>query len=291
MHHCRNPPPQDPSGLNGLLLVCIVEAALAIAFAWLYLAYRGRLYAVLCRDRNFPIRTVELADFDARFMPGPLGISPSAEVLILPATGKVLGGTNEREAWILAAFSRGARRMFEFGTATGRTTYMWARNSPPDAVVGTITLSPDMHRSYLAAHGDDGGAVRDALAESRFDRFVFTGTNVEHKVRQYFGDSKEFDETDWIRRCDLVFVDGSHARSHVESDTAKAMRMVKAGGVVLWHDYRGRRGPGRDVYRVLNQLARRITLVRLTGTRLVAWRAPSEPAAERAAALLELAAD
>lgn len=100
------------------------------------------------------------------------------------------------------------------------------------------------------------------------------------KVRQYLGDSKRFVETDWAGQCDVVFVDGSHAYSYVESDTEKALRMVKPGGIVFWHDYRP--GPaGRDVRRYLDSRYPELPLVCLEGTRIVAPRAPSEPPENR----------
>ncbi len=72
--------------------------------------------------------------------------------------------------------------------------------------------------------------------------------------------------------CDLVFVDGSHALSYVLSDSRKALRLVRPGGLVLWHDYRGPMLPG--VYEGLNQLARELLLVHIAGTSLVAYRRP-----------------
>jgi hypothetical protein len=73
----------------------------------------------------------------------------------------------------------------------------------------------------------------------------------------------------------VVFVDGSHAGSYVRSDSRNAMRMVEPGGVILWRDYRGRRGVCRDVFHYLNQLGTTLSLVRLAVTRSVTWRAPA----------------
>lgn len=252
----------------------LVMTAAAIAFAWLFLAYRRRLHVVLCRDLGFPITTVELHEFDRRFQPGPFGVSTDVEVSLLPDLGKVIGGVNPRELWVLAGFALGARRLFEFGTATGRTTYVWARNAAEDALVGTLTLPPDGIAGYRADAADSDEATAIAVAETRFRTFVFDGTDVEPKIRLYLCDSKEFDESEWVGACDCVFVDGSHAYSYVRSDSAKAMRMVRPGGAVLWHDYRGPAVCG-DVYRYLNELAGTLPLVRLAGTRLVAWRRPA----------------
>jgi len=258
--------------LHGLV---ILGALASITFAALFLSYRRRLYMVLGRDLGFPIPTIALKEFDPRFVPGPFGVSLDAEVWLLPELGRVVGGVNERELWILGALAKGARCLFEFGTATGRTTYVMARNATPDAVVGTLTLAPEQVASYASVAGDSRTAAHAALDETRFRSFVYSGTEVESRVRQYFGDSKAFDDTDWLGRCDLVFIDGSHAYSYIQSDTQKAFRMVKSGGIVLWHDYRGSRGSTRDVYRFLNELRATHPLVRLAGTRIVAWRAPA----------------
>ena len=98
---------------------------------------------------------------------------------------------------------------------------------------------------------------------------------MEHKVEQLFGDSKELDTTPWAGQCDLVFVDGSHAYSYVMSDSAKALDLVRPGGLVLWHDYAGPlHSPG--VYRALNELAQRLPIVRIAGTSLAAYRRPGD---------------
>jgi hypothetical protein len=49
-----------------------------------------------------------------------------------------------------------------------------------------------------------------------------------------------------------MFVDGSHSYEYVLSDTEAAWKMVKSGGLILWHDYDSRWWPG--VTRALNQL-------------------------------------
>ena len=47
----------------------------------------------------------------------------------------VPGGTSDTEAWILAVLAKQSRVMFEFGTCTGKTTYLWAKNSPIGAKI------------------------------------------------------------------------------------------------------------------------------------------------------------
>jgi hypothetical protein len=70
---------------------------------------------------------------------------------------------------------------------------------------------------------------------------------------------------------DLIFIDGSHAHSYVESDTKKALRMIKPGGIIFWHDYRGsNRAPG--VFETLNAFSKTLKLVHIAGTSLVAYK-------------------
>lgn len=253
-----------------LLLNLLLAVLLIFAGGQVVREYRKR------KQRNllgpWPLPRVPLEQFDERFLRGELGPPRETEArLILVGSRGLRGGTSDYEAWILAVLAKDARVMFEFGTCTGRTAYLWALNSHADARIHTITLSPQGTTNYRAEAGDDAAATRDALSESVFDSFYYSGTPVAGKVCQIFGDSKEFDETPLSGQCDLVFVDGSHAYSYVVSDSEKALRMVRKGGIVLWHDYRGPRGVP-DVFRALNDLGRRLPLVHIADTSLVAYR-------------------
>ncbi len=256
------------AALAGLCL--LLGAAVVVMCAYIARTRGARKQRGLWRP--WPIRKVALDAFDEAFRRGPFG--PGLETEVRFVGGAVTGGVSDVESWILAVFAKRARRLFEFGTCTGKTTYLWAANAPADAVVTTLTLAPDQLSEYTAAAGDNPDDTRAAAAESAFDRFLYTGTPEAAKIEQLYGDSKAFDETPYLGRCDLVFVDGSHAFSYVKSDTEKALRMVRPGGLVLWHDYRGpRREPG--VWRTLNELNRTRDLVHLAGTALVAYRKPS----------------
>jgi predicted O-methyltransferase YrrM len=224
---------------------------------------------------EWPIRRALPEAIDPVLRPGPFGPSRDTEVAFIGRGPYVVdGGTSDAEAWILAVLAKRARTMFEFGTCTGKTAYLWARNSAPDAQVITVTLGPDHLADYRKEATDDPVDVQFALKESSHTDFLYSGSEVAAKVEQLFADSKALDVSPWAGRCDLVFVDGSHAYSYVVSDSAKALELVAPGGLVLWHDYAGpRHAPG--VYRALNELAQRLPLVRLEGTTLVAYRRPA----------------
>jgi predicted O-methyltransferase YrrM len=227
---------------------------------------------------EWPVRRVKPEVVDPVFQPGAFGPTRDTEVAFI-GRGPYLvdGGTSDAEAWVLAVLARRAKLMFEFGTCTGKTAYLWARNSPPDAHVVTLTLAPDDVASYQRESTDDASDVKFAIRESSHTDFLYSGSPVAAKIEQLFGDSKTFDVSPWEGRCDLVFVDGSHAYSYVVSDSERALRLVAPGGLVLWHDYAGpRHAPG--VYRALNELAGRVPLVRIEGTTLVAYRRPASAA-------------
>jgi predicted O-methyltransferase YrrM len=229
------------------------------------------------------IRRVRVEEFDDAFHAGPFGPGTASEVTFSSrGTSGPTGSTSDFEGWILSVLAKRAHRMFEFGTCTGRTTYAWARNSPPDAKITTITLPPDGTAAYQRAAGDDDTATRYALEESAYTTFAYSGTDVASKVEQRFGDSKTFDEGPHAASLDLIFIDGSHAYSYVLSDSRKALRMIRPGGIILWHDYGGE-DHIRDVHRALNELSKELDLVHIAGTTLVAYRAPLDGARRIAA--------
>jgi hypothetical protein len=257
--------------MMALVLVLLVSAAAVLGTLLRRERTRRKEYTFAGK---WPIQPVLPEAIDPVFAPGPFGPGRETEVAFVGrGPYSVDGGTTDSEAWILAVLARNATRMFEFGTCTGKTAYLWARNSPANARVITLTLAPESLGDYRVEASDNKDDIKFALAESNYSAFLYSGSDVAHKVEQIFGDSKALDISPWEGSCDLVFVDGSHAYSYVMSDSAKALKLVRPGGLVLWHDYAGpRHSPG--VYRALNHLAATIPLVRIKGTALAAYRRP-----------------
>jgi Methyltransferase domain len=258
------------------LLVAALIAANLITLAALAVALRRlMIHRARRRQRNlfsrWPIPSVPAGEVAPALVAGPLGPRPDSEILAI-ANYRVPGGISDLETWVLCNLAKDARLIFEFGTATGKTTYLLARNAPPEASVVTLTLARTAPHLYREDAGDDPRAKEAALAES-LSEFTYAGTEAAVKITQLFGDSKDFDEGPYRGRCGLVFVDASHARSYVESDSRKALAMVRPGGFVLWHDYAGPRH-ARGVYEALNALAQELPLRHIAGTMLVAYRRP-----------------
>ncbi len=252
-----------------LLGLLVISLGLAIAALKYGLKERRRRKGRPLFDSS-ALPQVNPADIDPIFTELETGTSHGAEAIILGEQGSQASTTTE-EVWVLAALAKNARHIFEFGTCTGRTTYLLARNAPDDARIGTITLTPDTVESYISdpTDPDNDRWTKIAREESTFTQFHYSGTAVESKIEQLFADSKEFDDTAWAGQCDLIFIDGSHAYSYVKSDTEKALRMAAKGGLIFWHDY----SPACvGVWKFLNELGQGKPLKHIRGTRLAVLR-------------------
>ena len=146
---------------------------------------------------------------------------------------------------------RRPRILFEIGTNRGWTCAALATNSPEAARILTL----DIEEMPLA----------DAEVSRCFrDRGIV-------RLR---ADSSTFDFSPY--HADFVFVDARHESPWVDRDTETALRMVRDGGLVVWHDY----GPEHpDVVTCLDRLATKVSLCRIAGTSLVVYRGP--PAVSR----------
>ena len=71
---------------------------------------------------------------------------PKKDVIIksfsITPSNKIVGMTSDYEAWIISVFSKISKKIFEFGTCSGKTTYLMGLNSSDDASITSITLNP-----------------------------------------------------------------------------------------------------------------------------------------------------
>ena len=91
--------------------------------------------------KPWPIATVRLEQLDSIFKPGPHGSGLGSQVDFI--SGPYPGGVSALESWILCVLAKTANTIFEFGTCTGRTTYLLATNSNPEAKIMAISGSPN----------------------------------------------------------------------------------------------------------------------------------------------------
>jgi predicted O-methyltransferase YrrM len=120
-----------------------------------------------------------------------------------------------------------AKRIFEIGTFNGETTRYMAEAAGPEAQVFTLDLPPDEFDSTQGPQNFTGTQVGEKYRNSP----------VSHRITQLLGDSTTFDYSPYIGRMDFVFVDAAHDYRNGLPDSRTALRLVRPGGVIFWHDF------------------------------------------------------
>jgi len=189
--------------------------------------------------------------------------------VVLPAYLKDDSGTRFDEMLILGAATRALKpsRVFEIGTYNGRTTSIFAMNSPENATIFTLDLPPD-----TVIDTDDGNHYIDTdvdLVKGRKVSNFIRILNLTSQCKQLYCDSMEFDPTPYLGSIELGFIDGAHALPYVQNDTVKMAKMMTDNGIVFWHDYGGK-GRFRPLADYLESLSRQASVYRVIGTTL-AW--------------------
>lgn len=136
--------------------------------------------------------------------------------------------------------SVGARRIAEFGCNNGRTAAAVLRNLPSvERYIGVDVPAGYSFACKVQARETPAIPGEYALDDPRF----------ELKLRPL----GTFDLTpEDFPECDLVFIDGDHSEAAVRHDRDLAMRIVRPGGLVVYHDDNGLSVV--DVSRVLDVL-------------------------------------
>jgi hypothetical protein len=156
----------------------------------------------------------------------PSELFPSLHQVAVPvaAIHQESGHQNHTDMVYVCAIARavGARRIFEIGTYRGQTTCALAEVCP-EAEIFTLNLPPEADTRYAPFLG-----------------WYIRRSPFQKRIRQLFCDSRLFDTGPYRGSMDLVFVDGDHSYDAVKNDTAKALELLRPGGVVIWHDFAGK---------------------------------------------------
>ena len=99
----------------------------------------------------------------------------------------------------------------------------------------------------------------------------FKGKDVEKKIEQLLGNSLNFDFSPYFGKMDIVFIDGAHHYEAVKSDTANALKMVRPGGFIIWHDFASY-GDYNDVTRAIMNMMQKDEFVQIENSRLAVYR-------------------
>jgi predicted O-methyltransferase YrrM len=130
-----------------------------------------------------------------------------------------------------AAHAKGAREILEIGSFIGASAALFLSLLPQARIACVDPFTGDLHGGE-AYNGDV------ATIEARFDAAMapFPG-RVEKIV------SRSVPALDAMRDAgrlfDIIYIDGSHVHDDILVDSLLAWPLLKAGGLMMWDDYRG----------------------------------------------------
>lgn len=195
---------------------------------------------------------------------------PRKEAIIksfsISANNQIVGMTSEYEAWIIACLSKISKNIFEFGTCSGKTTYLMALNSDKNSTITSITLDPNKVNDLTKEKEDNKVSFRNIKNESIYDNFLFSNTEYEKKINIIFQNSLELNEIRFQNQMDLIFIDGGHTYSIVKSDSEKAFKMLNSGGIILWHDFVPGKKSSKDIVKYINEISKHKTVKHIRNT-------------------------
>src|SRR5262249_23777690 len=141
--------------------------------------------------------------------------------------------------------------------------------------IWTLDLPLDHPARFSKGHDRAVGKISDVIVGSEFHN-----TPQGDQIEQIFCDSMLFDPEPYRQRVDFCFIDAGHGYQNVLRDTENALGMTKPGGVIFWHDY-SRWWSG--VQKVIDDLASRLPVFRVTETYLAALQVPGDDGTTRRA--------
>jgi len=143
------------------------------------------------------------------------------------------------------------KRHLEFGTWKGEGAVLCLKHC--DATVWTVNLwdgeaDPEGNWQYAEPiekdkdYGDSN-VVHFEVSWVQTDARGQIGRRIHeadlgHRVCQVYADSTLWDTSNYPSGFfDSVLIDGGHTPEVVQSDTRKALSLVRSGGLVMWHDF------------------------------------------------------
>ena len=153
----------------------IIILSIVFNIIFLYFLNKKKIKKILFKSK---IKKVDIFEVHEIFKSEKISsnlIGPKKDAIIksfcISPDNKVVGMTSDYEGWILATLSKISSRIFEFGTCSGKTTYLMALNSPENSKIHTITLSPKMIKNISKEKLDNKISFRNIINESIYEKF------------------------------------------------------------------------------------------------------------------------
>ena len=253
------------------MIKIIIVLSIILNIIFLFFLNKKKIKKILFKSK---IKKVDIFEVHKIFESEKISsnlIGPKKDAIIksfcISPNNKVVGMTSDYEAWILATLSKISSKIFEFGTCSGKTTYLMALNSPENSKIHTITLSSDMTKNISKEKIDNKISFRNIINESIYDKFLFSGSEVENKINVIFENSLNLDQNNY-KNFDLIFIDGGHTYSVVKNDSEKSFDMLNGNGFIFWHDYVPGKESAKDVVKYLHEISKEKKIYHIKNTTL-----------------------
>ena len=232
--------------------------------------YNRKKIKILLKNK---IKCVDLESVHKIFEPVKISnnlLGPGDDLIIqsfsIPSSYQVVGMTSDYESWILSCLSKVSDNIFEFGTCSGKNTMLMALNSKENSKIISLTINQNQSKKLILDKNDNNISYRNILHESSYEKFLFSGKEIEKKIEVVFIDSREFDTKKYLRKFDLIFIDGGHTYSVVKSDTNKAFEMLSSKGIIIWHDYVVGKESCKDICKLIDEIEKEKKIFHIKNT-------------------------
>jgi len=155
-------------------------------FILIYFLKRKEIKKIIFKKK---IKQVNITEIDEFFKPNQIKefLFPSknyvTKFFFVPSELNIVGMTSDLEGWILSMIAKNSKMIFEFGTCSGKTTYLLALNSGKEAKIYTLTLEHNENIEYLK--NESKVAHKNIKKESIYKNFIFSNTEEEKKLMLY----------------------------------------------------------------------------------------------------------
>lgn len=130
--------------------------------------------------------------------------------------------------------------IFEIGTFNGKTAINFHSNNNV-AEIYTMDIPPNTNLKKTELEQKQNYKDVDELGYVGEEKLF----EDDHPyIHQIWCDSAKFKPGKFKDNVDMCFIDGSHSYEYAKNDTYLALRMVKNGGVIFWHDFGFGHGSG-----------------------------------------------
>jgi predicted O-methyltransferase YrrM len=109
------------------------------------------------------------------------------------------------------------KSIIEVGTSFGQSALAFALNTPSSVQVTTLDIQRVEDNPTL------GSAFRGRPIADRIQMVTSTLEQLAPKLEP--------------NSVDLIFIDGDHSYNGCKSDTLAALKLIRPGGLICWHDY------------------------------------------------------